>query len=545
MSGAASTSTSSSPFIPVDPSLISIPQPSSDPAIVIQCLNELKDALVSINHNLATAIDGIKNNKAEIDREAHDVTLLNNANSSIMADLTTFQGALNGVITTVAALGGTGSASTSTGAAASAAPRKPKLQEPAKFDGTDKNKAVAFRIAYIQSCLEGKASEWLDPYQEQDVVIGTLVPWLHNVTDFWTEFNSRWNVQNKKENNRGKLHQLTQTKSVQEYHKDFQTYSQGIGYNDTSLRDMFYDGLAIKIKETMVLQDYDHTMVTFPELAARAMLIESRLDAFKVQNKTAPNGAPDVLKSTKTKDAKQWMMKVVVWASFSTNRFTSEREMVKYLLTLMEGEAGDWALPHLAKLAGGDPRAEIYNMISFGREFALAFDDPDAERAAARKITELTQTGNTAEYTTLFHTYAAELSWNDTALHAQYSRGLHFKVKEVLSQREVEPATLRDLINAANKIDQTHHENEESRPNRDKKDKDKGKGKTSTSQSKSDKKEDGKYGDNYGHSMKECHMCWKPPKTKEEKETKVKKESAKAAKDEEEEEDKKAESGKE
>ncbi|KDN38103.1 hypothetical protein RSAG8_09699, partial [Rhizoctonia solani AG-8 WAC10335] len=281
MSGAASTSAGSSPFISVDPSLITIPQPSSDPTVVVQCLNELKDALVSINHNLATAIDGIKNNKTEIDRESHDLTLLNNANSSIMADLTTFQGALNGVITMVTALGGTGSAGTSTGAAASAAPRKPKLQEPAKFDGTDKNKAVAFRvavtyylritypsasvdeqIAYIQSCLEGKASEWLDPYQEQDVVLGSPVSWLHNVTDFWTEFNSHWNVQNKKENNRGKLRQLTQTKSIQEYHKDFQTYSQGIGYNDTSLRDMFYDGLAIKIKETMVLQDYDHTTLT-------------------------------------------------------------------------------------------------------------------------------------------------------------------------------------------------------------------------------------------------------------------------------------------
>ncbi|KDN33947.1 hypothetical protein RSAG8_12958, partial [Rhizoctonia solani AG-8 WAC10335] len=312
-----SGSTSTSPFIPVDLSLITIPQPSSDSTVVVQCLNELKDAIVSINHNLALAIDGIKNNKSEIDRDQHDVTLLNTANTNILVDLTTFQGALNGVITTVTALGGTGGAGTSTGAAASAAPRKPKLQEPAKFDGTDKNKAVTFRvavtyylhityplasvdeqIAYIQSCLEGKASEWLDPYQEQDVVLGSPVAWLHNVTDFWTEFNSRWNVQNKKENNRGKLRQLTQTKSVQEYHKDFQTYSQGLGYNDISLRDMFYDGLAIKIKEIMVLQDYDHTMVTFAELAARAMLIESRLDAFKAQNKTASTSKSEGKSST-------------------------------------------------------------------------------------------------------------------------------------------------------------------------------------------------------------------------------------------------------
>ncbi|KDN43395.1 hypothetical protein RSAG8_06179, partial [Rhizoctonia solani AG-8 WAC10335] len=301
-----SSSKSTSPFIPVDPSLITIPQPSSDSTVVIQCLNKLKDAIVSINHNLTLAIDGIKNNKSEIDRDQHDINLLNTTNTNILMDLTTFQGALNRVITTVATLGGTGSAGTSTGAVASAAPRKPKLQEPAKFDRTDKNKVVAFRvaityylritypsasvdeqIAYIQSCLEGKASEWLDPYQEQDVVLGSPVAWLHNVTDFWTKFNSRWNVQNKKENNCGKLRQLTQTKSIQEYHKDFQTYSQGLGYNDISLCDMFYDGLTIKIKETMVLQDYDHMTVTFAELAARAMLIESRLDAFKAQNKTA------------------------------------------------------------------------------------------------------------------------------------------------------------------------------------------------------------------------------------------------------------------
>ncbi|KDN47422.1 hypothetical protein RSAG8_03562, partial [Rhizoctonia solani AG-8 WAC10335] len=267
---------------------------------------------------------------------------------------------------------------------------------------------------------------------------------------------------------------------------------------------------------------------------------------------------PEILKSTKARDVKQWMMKVAVWASFSNNRFTSEWDMVKYLLTLMEGEAGDWALPHLAKLMSGDPRAEIYDMNTFGREFALAFDDPDAERAVARKITELVQTSTTTEYTTLFRTYAAELNWNDAALRAQFSRGLHFKVKEVLSQREVQPANLRDLINAANKIDQTRCENEESCPNQDKKEKDKGKGKSNSSNSKSDKKEDSKYGDNYvskeerdrrqeagecikcgnkGHAMKECRTGWKPPKTKEEtKDTKVKKESAKVAKVDEEEE---------
>src|SRR5438270_7112700 len=107
------------------------------------------------------------------------------------------------------------------------------------------------------------------------------------------------------------------------------------------------------------------------------------------------------------------MVKAIVWAEFCANQFASERELVKYLLTLMDGDAGDWAMPHLAKLANNDYRVEIYNIATFAEQFGLAFDDPDAEQAAGRKITELIQTGNTTDYTTLFRTYAAELSWND------------------------------------------------------------------------------------------------------------------------------------
>ena len=117
------------------------------------------------------------------------------------------------------------------------------------------------QIAFITSCLEGKAHEWLDPFLEQDVILGNPVAWLHDLSQFWTEFNTRWNAQNKKENNQGKLQALSQTHGVQEYHKDFQTYSQGLGYNDASLRDMFYDGLAVEIKKMMVSQDYNHTSV--------------------------------------------------------------------------------------------------------------------------------------------------------------------------------------------------------------------------------------------------------------------------------------------
>ena len=81
------------------------------------------------------------------------------------------------------------------------------------------------------------------------------------------------------------MRSLIQTGGVQEYYKDFQTYSQGLGYNNVSLRDMFYNGLMIKIKEMMVSQNYDHTSHTYEEVATKALEIESQLDAFKAQQK--------------------------------------------------------------------------------------------------------------------------------------------------------------------------------------------------------------------------------------------------------------------
>ncbi|KAF8756912.1 hypothetical protein RHS01_03679 [Rhizoctonia solani] len=162
------------------------------------------------------------------------------------------------------------------GSSIALATKAPKLATPDKFDGSDKNKAISFRWmskCFIISCLDGKAHEWLEPYLEEDVVKGNPVSWLHNLDAFWLQFNARWNVQNRTENFRAKLRTLKQTKGVQDYYKDFQTYSQGLGYNDPSLRDMFYDGLSHKIKETLMVQDYDHAdaSVTLATLAEKAL----------------------------------------------------------------------------------------------------------------------------------------------------------------------------------------------------------------------------------------------------------------------------------
>ncbi|KAF8759035.1 hypothetical protein RHS01_02292 [Rhizoctonia solani] len=174
------------------------------------------------------------------------------------------------------------------GSSLALATKAPKLATPDKFDRISyPGSTVDEQIAFIISCLDGKAHEWLDPYLEEDIVKGKPVSWLHNLDAFWLQFNGRWNVQNRTENFCAKLRTLKQTKGVQDYYKDFQTYSQGLGYNNPSLRDMFYDGLSHKIKETLMVQDYDHAdaSVTLATLAEKALKVDQHLEQFAAQHK--------------------------------------------------------------------------------------------------------------------------------------------------------------------------------------------------------------------------------------------------------------------
>ncbi|KAF8751601.1 hypothetical protein RHS01_08304 [Rhizoctonia solani] len=106
-------------------------------------------------------------------------------------------------------------------------------------------------------------------------------------------------------------------------------------------------------------------------------------------------------------------------------QFPSDLEVLSFLLMNMEEAAGAWAHPHLDQL--GSHRALIQTVDEFKTEFLAAFGDPDATRAAERKITSLTQTGTCAEYITKFRTLQMELDWNDAALCGQFARGLHWE----------------------------------------------------------------------------------------------------------------------
>ncbi|KAF8758450.1 Retrotransposon gag protein [Rhizoctonia solani] len=156
---------------------------------------------------------------------------------------------------------------------------------------------------------------------------------------------------------------------------------------------------------------------------------------------------PDAFKGKIGSEAKQWLTRMLAWVCLNQRQFPSDLEVLSFLLMNMEEAAGAWAHPHLDQL--GSHCALIQTVDEFKVEFLAAFGDPDATRAAERKITSLTQSGTCAEYITKFRTLQMELDWNNAALCGQFARGLHWEVRKQIATRERQPRTLRELQDAA------------------------------------------------------------------------------------------------
>ncbi|QRV83052.1 Retrotransposon gag protein [Ceratobasidium sp. AG-Ba] len=189
-----------------------------------------------------------------------------------------------------------------------------KLAKPDKFDGK-KDKSTTFKvaitqylratypgisdddkIAFIISYLDGKASEWIEPHMEHDV-LRQAVPWLHNVNLFWAEFEKRFGEIDQATKALKKLKSLKQKSSVQDYVTEFQSLAAYVNYDDLALRDMFYEGLKDKIKMTMLSQLFDvkDNATTGQMVVDRALLIDQHLEQFagrsifENKNSSAPN----------------------------------------------------------------------------------------------------------------------------------------------------------------------------------------------------------------------------------------------------------------
>ncbi|QRV83624.1 Retrotransposon gag protein [Ceratobasidium sp. AG-Ba] len=201
-----------------------------------------------------------------------------------------------------------------------------KLAKPDKFDGK-KDKSTTFKvaitqylratypgildddkIAFIISYLDGKASEWIEPHMEHDV-LRQAVPWLHNVNLFWTEFEKRFGEIDRATKALKKLKTLKQKTSVQDYVTEFQSLAAYVNYDDLALRDMFYEGLRDEIKMAMLSQLFDvkDNATTGQMVVDRALLIDQHLEQFSGRSifektpSSSKNHAPTPSNNTREK----------------------------------------------------------------------------------------------------------------------------------------------------------------------------------------------------------------------------------------------------
>jgi hypothetical protein len=246
--------------------------------------------------------------------------------------------------------------------------------------------------------------------------------------------------------------------------------------------------------------------------------------------------------------ARQWLSRILAWIELSRAACPDERSLILYMLHLLKDDAANWVEPHLSRILRRRAGA-LRTVDEFVEEFGRAFDNPDAGRAAERKIHDLNQdslpTKSTAEYTTEFRNLISDLDWDNTAYLAAYRRGLNWKVRELMSQRENQPTTLESWITIATQIDNIRRENKASWPPRTTPNPKKV---TVTSPATVTIKRDIKTSLNYideterkrrreaglcikcgatGHTIKDCKVGWKPAKIKEEK-GKVAEEEAKS-----------------
>ncbi|QRW15617.1 Retrotransposon-derived protein PEG10 [Rhizoctonia solani] len=161
--------------------------------------------------------------------------------------------------------------------------------------------------------------------------------------------------------------------------------------------------------------------------------------------------------------ATQWLDCMLLWVALHQDQFDEEEQMVVWILYHMTDKAANWALPIIGTIikGKGNPPTTIPALTA---KFKEAFANPDAKRAAARKIAALTQTTTTSEYVTKFCNLMAELDWNKEAYIAQFMCGLHWKVKELLSTKDNIPDNLEAIFAASIKINNTCWENKENQP---------------------------------------------------------------------------------
>ncbi|KAL0200738.1 hypothetical protein M9458_003925, partial [Cirrhinus mrigala] len=134
---------------------------------------------------------------------------------------------------------------------------------------------------------------------------------------------------------------------------------------------------------------------------------------------------------------------------FQPARYPTERSRIALLISLLTGQAAEWAA---AVLKANGIAAHSYT--EFTNQLRAAFQHPESEVEVDSRLYHLRQgERSVSKYTMDFRTLAVQTTWSDAALRTAFYEGLSNRLKDELAVREL-PATLEGMIQLALRVDQ-------------------------------------------------------------------------------------------
>lgn len=133
--------------------------------------------------------------------------------------------------------------------------------------------------------------------------------------------------------------------------------------------------------------------------------------------------------------------------------FPTQMSKIDFVVSYLKDSAFTWAQPHLDKRNSPEAHEMFASFDTFCRTLLENLGEPDLRASNNRRLRALRQTGSAAHYATEFFALSAQLDWGDEGFRVQFREGLKSEVKDHLAWRDTEPATLKDLAEAAIRAD--------------------------------------------------------------------------------------------
>jgi len=145
------------------------------------------------------------------------------------------------------------------------------------------------------------------------------------------------------------------------------------------------------------------------------------------------------------------MTKLALVFSSDPTRYATDGAKISYATSYLSGSAADWFEPHLNKATAA---IRLTRYEAFVRALKNAYDDPDAQAIAERKLHNLKQ-GNKdcSAYHAEFCTDTATLNYDDMTKISFFSNRANQHLKTALSYQASPPETFDEFVQLCIKLD--------------------------------------------------------------------------------------------